>query len=553
MRRQVFFFYLFWAVLILPNCVLAFTEPLCIFGKVTLVLLPVSVYGLLMTCCAKPGKALWLLFPILFLGAFQLVLTYLFGKGVIAVDMWLNLVTTNTGEVEELLSQLAPAIMMVVLIYIPVLAAGVFSIRSTFSLSRNFRSLHRRIALGILPVGGIFLLLSYVVSPFYQIKDDLFPVNVCYNGYLAGKRCKETTRYQDAVRNFRFGAVSTHCDSVPEIVVMVIGETSRAMNWALYGYDRDTNPMLKQLPSLFVYKDEMSQSNTTHKSVPVLLSLAGAENYGDLYKSKGILAAYREAGYHTCFYSNQQRNHSFIDFLGEEADECVFIREEVSPKTEDGLLLDYMKGVLAKEYQRLFVVLHTYGSHFNYQDRYSREEAYFLPDEIKDAEKKYRSALINAYDNSIRETDRFLAELISLLKQEDVCAVMLYTSDHGEDIFDDERNQFLHASPYPTYYQLHVPLLIWTSPVYAALHSLECEQLAAHCDVPTSSHCIFHTLLGIGGLRTPYRNDSLSLASPLFHLSGRYYLDDHNEACRLRDCLDEEDLEWFKIKGLSDE
>jgi len=553
MSRQVFFFYLFGAALILPNCVLAFTEPMCIWGKVTLVLLPLSVYGLLMTCCSKPGKALWLLFPVLFLGAFQLVLTYLFGKGVIAVDMWLNLVTTNAVEVEELLSQLEPAIVMVVLIYIPVFAAGVVSIRSSCSLSGNFRSLHRKIALGLLLGGGVFLLLSYVISPSYRIKDDLFPVNVCYNGYLAGKRCKETAHYHEAVKDFHFGAVSTHCDSVPEIVVMVIGETSRAMNWALYGYDRDTNPMLKQLPSLLVYKDEMSQSNTTHKSVPVLLSPAGAENYEDLYRSKGILAAYREAGYHTCFYSNQQRNHSFIDFLGEQADECVFVREEVNPKTEDGVLLDYMKRALAKGYQRLFVVLHTYGSHFDYQDRYSKEEACFLPDEIKDVKKRYRSVLINAYDNSIRETDRFLAGLISLLEQEDVCAALLYTSDHGEDIFDDGRNQFLHASPYPTYYQLHVPLLIWTSPVYGVLHPRERAQLAAHCNVPTSSHCVFHTLLGIGGIRTPYRKDSLSLTSPLFHLSGRYYLNDHNEACRLRDCLDKEDLECFKIKGLSDE
>ena len=43
---------------------------------------------------------------------------------------------------------------------------------------------------------------------------------------------------------------------------------------------------------------------------------------------------------------------------------------------------------------------------------------------------------------------------------------MLYTSDHGEDIFDDSRHLFLHASPVPSYYQLHVPFLIWMSDTY---------------------------------------------------------------------------------------
>ena len=551
MKKQYIFCSRFWLVLVLPNLVLAFTEPICPVGKLTLVALPLAVYGLLLTWSAKPGKVLWALFPILFLGAFQLVLTYLFGKGVIAVDMWLNLVTTNEGEVEELLSQLGLAILIVVVIYVPTLVAGIVSIRSKLQLTAHFRSRFRKISLGLLMAGVVCLLLSYATSPSYQLKDDLFPVNVCYNGYLAAKRCKVTVAYKDAVKEFSYHAVATHQDTIPEVIVMVVGETSRAMNWELYGYPRETNPRLKRESSLLVYKDELSQSNTTHKSVPILLTPAGAENYEELYHSKGLLAAYREAGYYTCFYSNQQRNHSFIDFLGEQADECIFIREEINPKTEDVELLNFLKRLLSEGHRRLFVVLHTYGSHFNYQDRYSKEEAYFLPDQIRTVKKKYRGILMNAYDNSIRETDRFLADILDLLKQTEASAAMLYTSDHGEDIFDDNRNLFLHASPYPTYYQLHVPLLIWTSSVYNSLYPGEREQLAAHCEMSVSSHCIFHTLLGIGGIQTPYRNDTLSLTSDLFHLRERYYLDDHNEACRLTDCLDKEDLEWFKIKSLS--
>jgi lipid A ethanolaminephosphotransferase len=53
------------------------------------------------------------MFPILFLGAFNIVLSYLFGKGVIAVDMWLNLTTSSPDEMGEMLSQIYPAVVAV--------------------------------------------------------------------------------------------------------------------------------------------------------------------------------------------------------------------------------------------------------------------------------------------------------------------------------------------------------------------------------------------------------------------------------------------------------
>ena len=48
---------------------------------------------------------------------------------------------------------------------------------------------------------------------------------------------------------------------------------------------------------------------------------------------------------------------------------------------------------------------------------------------------------------------------------------MVYTSDHGEDIFDDARHLFLHASPLPSFWQLHVPLVVWTSSDYRQRHA----------------------------------------------------------------------------------
>ena len=552
MKKQQILFYVYWLILILPNVILAFTERINVLGRVTQILMPLAIYGLLLTLRRKPGIVLLWLFPVLFLGAFQIVLTYIFGEGIIAVDMWLNLVTTNSSEVEELLSQLLPAIVGVIILYVPTLVTAVWSLRCGAMLSHRFVCLNRSVGYGLLVVSVVSLVGSYWTGR-YQMTRDLFPVNVCYNCYLAFERDAISRSYKENSENFRFHSKSTHNDSLPEVIVCVIGETSRSANWELFGYERHTNPELLKVNGLLTFRDVMSQSNTTHKSVPILLSLASAENYDVLYSSKGILAAYKEAGYYTVFLSNQQRNHSFIDFLGEQADECVFVKERQPENLYDEVLLNEVKNILRLGYGRVFIVLHTYGSHFNYQDRYSVRDRRFIPDSIVSAARKYRKELINAYDNSILYTDHFLANLINLLDRPGCRSAMLYTSDHGEDIFDDDRHLFLHASPVPSYYQLHVPLLIWTSEDYQNSFPQEISWMEKHQAVAAGSDCVFHTLLNLGGVCTPYRNDSLSLASPLFTEKSRLYIDDHNKPLPLSECLDRKDLDVMRQKKMKDE
>ena len=111
----------------------------------------------------------------------------------------------------------------------------------------------------------------------------------------------------------------------------MIGETARACNFGLYGYERNTTPLLDKMEGVVTFTDVLTQSNTTHKSVPMLLSAASAEDYDCLYRQKGIITAFKEAGFHTAFFSNQLPNHSFIDFLGMEADDWKFIKKD-TPK-----------------------------------------------------------------------------------------------------------------------------------------------------------------------------------------------------------------------------
>lgn len=550
--RQLFF--LFIIVLAIPNVALFFTEQMPLLVRICNIILPVSVYWMVMTLSRKPGKIIWILFPFVFFAAFQLVLLYLFGQSIIAVDMFLNLLTTNSGEAMELLDNLLPAVIGVFVVYLPTLALGIVSITGNKKLDQYFIYRQRRYARMTMGVGVILTALCYADHEDYALKLDMYPVNVCYNLTLAIERAGETAGYQESSKDFTFGAQATHDKDEAEIYVLVVGETARACNFGLYGYERNTTPLLDKTEGLVAFTDVLTQSNTTHKSVPMLLSGASAENYNRIYREKGIITAFKEAGFHTAFFSNQRPNHSFIDFFGMEADEWKFIKEDAPEETNisDDELLKLVDKQLNDGHRKLFIVLHMYGSHFNYKERYPSDMAVFRPDSLTDAKYENREYLLNAYDNTICYTDGFLASLIEMLQRTNASSAMLYTSDHGEDIFDDDRHLFLHASPVPSYYQIHVPFLIWMSDNYRKNY----PDLFKNAEINrqkniSSSASFFQTMLELGGIDTPSRNDSLSVINASYTEKNRVYLNDHNEARSLNDIgMREEDFTMLQTKGI---
>ena len=554
LTSPLFLFVYAVAALAVPNVALCFTERMPLMACLANVILPAAVYALLMALSPKTGRQVWRVFLLVFFAAFQIVLLYLYGRGVIAVDMFLNLVTTNPGEAMELLDNLIPAVGTVVLLYVPLLVLAALSWARRRSLAEGFRRRALRWSACAAVVGLAVVAFCYVGngrqggtgddSFEYRAEDNVYPLNVFYNLCLAVRESYRSAHYEENVARFRFNARPTHCKDSAEVYVLVIGETARSADFQLYGYRRPTNPCLSRERGLLVFRGVRSQSNTTHKSVPMILSAATAEDHDRLYREKGILAAFREAGFHTVFISNQERNHSYIDFLGGQGDECTFIRDNVTDGapgadaavlTSDERLLPYVKRTLAKGRRKLLIVLHTYGSHFNYRDRYPQSRARFLPDTPTEAKAENRRQLVNAYDNTIVQTDRLLASVISMLRREGVASAMLYTSDHGENIFDDSRRLFLHASPRPSRFDTDVPLLVWLSPQYAAQYPQVAAALRSNLGKGVQSNAsVFPTMLSIAGIESAARADSLSLTNKRYHLGTRHYLDDHNRAVPLK-------------------
>ena len=491
---------------------------------------------------------IWISLPFLILGAFQLVLLYLFGNSIIAVDMFTNLVTTNAGEAGELLGSIWPAVAGVCILYIPLLILGVISVKNKEKLSRVFRIKTLKAALIILIIGGSASIYSSVSNSLYELKHVIFPLNVVYNIKYAVERWHMSNAYYTTSKDFKFRSTRTKSSNKREVYLLIIGETSRSLNWQLNGYPKETNPLLSKRDDVIYYPDAVTQSNTTHKSVPLILGVANANDYEDLYKTKSVIAAFKEAGFKTLYVSNQALNRSLIDYYAAEADKRIDLspvnNDLYKENLPDGNALSIIQNAIKEDNNDLFIVFHSYGSHFNYQHRYPKEMAYFKPDNTSTISHKYKQNIENAYNNSIRYTDFVLNSAIEILNDSSLCSGMLYLSDHGEDLMDDDRKKFLHASPIPTYYQLHIPMLIWMSESYISANPEKRNAAIDNHYKPVSTSATFNTMTDMANINTIMSDKTYSLLNPLFEVRERLYVTDHNDPCLFFNLgLDQKDLD----------
>ena len=541
----------FFVALIIPNCVLANTEPYSVWTVEALILMPLGFYMMWSVALRRSGVMIWLAFPFIFFCAFQIVLLYLFGNSIIATDMFTNLLTTNPGEAGELLGNIYPSVVLVCVIYLPLLWLAAREIGHKRYITRTARMNIGLTGAALFAVGLLALWPAYHVSEErHVLRDEIFPLNIMYNLGLSGSEFRKSYNFHKTSEGFTYEAERTAEAPGREVYVYIIGEASRAMNWQLYGYGRETNPLLSEVGDLVVFRDVLTQSNTTHKSVPLILSSVATDEHDELYRRKGLPALFNEAGFDTWFISNQSRQGAMIDHLAHDARHVIYIR---SPRHDTQLLDEMRKAIEKSTSRKLFFILHCYGSHFSYHQRYPREFARFKPDDDVAISREHAHTLRNAYDNSICYTDHFLAETIAFLRGlRQTSSALLYCADHGEDILDDDRERFLHASPTTTAYQLYVASLAWFSEDYRTHFPEKAAAAEANETAPATTHALFHTMADMASIRGRFLTTKVSLVSPDFDRTApRRYLNDHNEAVPFRKTgLRHEDMEVFRRYGI---
>ena len=293
----------------------------------------------------------------------------------------------------------------------------------------------------------------------------------------------------------------------PTVLVLVVGETARAANWGLSGYARQTTPRLAQLP-VVNFADVTACGTNTETSVPCLFAPVGRRDYDEarIRGSEGLLHVLAHAGVAVHWRDNQSGCKGVCDGLSHE------LVADLSPPAalcdrgrcfDEALLLGLAERLKAAQGAQV-LVLHMLGDHGpSYFRRYPPAFARFQPAcEKDDLQQCSREQIVNAYDNALLYTDEVLARLIETLRASGTDAAMLYVSDHGESL--GENNLFLHGIPYaiaPTE-QTKVPMVFWASEGFQASAGLDLACLKQRAAQPAAHDHVFHTLLGLLDVRT---------------------------------------------------
>ena len=525
-----------FAALLTPNIMMICQWHKPLLMSLTNVLVPLGLYMVLLTYVRKTWMTL--LWQVLFMAfcAFEIVLINMYGPAPIGVDMFLNVVTTNSSEAGELLGNLAWTMLLIFAIYLPSLVFGVVINKQRVSLPKSMKINKRRITFGTLGAGLLVAAICKICYPAEMLWREVFPVNAVCNLALAVDRGIDNKRYDSSKTSFRYDASSVRPQDEKETYVVILGETTRADNWQIFGYERPTTPDLAANSSVIGFGKAMSQSNTTHKIVPMLLSPLEADNYHDqIYDMKSFITAFKDAGFKTFFLSNQGRNGAVIDGFSREADSVLYLRD-TNPYALDGDLLPPLKEALGDKATKKLIVMHTYGSHYSYFDRYPNWCHTFGKDTPSQLMLTNREGLIDNYDNSVLYTSYIIDQAIKAVGQDSISAALFYAGDHGEDLFDDERCRSLHASPSPTFWQLHVPMLMWFSPQYEERHAEMVATARANKDKPVASNvALCHTLLQAAGIDTHALKKESSLVDKSYKVPKFLFLNDYNEAVTLQE------------------
>lgn len=322
--------------------------------------------------------------------------------------------------------------------------------------------------------------------------------------------------YREADHNFQRRLVDpyrvTRSRAGSEVVVLVIGESSGANSWQLFGYGRPTSPNIVRRMGqgeVAAFRAHMSTAGMTSFAVPSLLSPFDEINgIGSPPQRRSLVTVMARAGFRTAWFGANTRQ-----IAETEADEIVHASDDAMLEEDTrydewlarylGLWLDKVPSGPA------FAVLHTWGSHTPFEAHYPVSATVWNGH----LGKPYpQSQVTDNYDNSILYTDAVLEMAIARLEKDRRPALLVYVADHAEPW--PQRSLWRYRAPRDVKL-LHVPLFFWANAAWRQANAAQWDALQAFARsgqvtthqnlVPTLAH-----LLGIAYEGMPRHRDALA-------------------------------------------
>lgn len=339
---------------------------------------------------------------------------------------------------------------------------------------------------------------------------------IARSGLIYYNISKETNRLIDNLQEWTGDDVTNATQKCNKMVV-IIGESYSKYHSQLYGYEKETSPLLAKRVeegNLILYSDVITPINDTERSFRAVYSLG--EYYNDVY-SDCLLFPYvfKKSGYYTINVDNldlASNTNRVKD--SKKLSDFIFDFRNATTSQYDDEVLQWLDIDEDKYPQQLFVIK-LKGQHYDYANQFP---ASFAKYQVEDYDRTdlpdNKVQLIADYDNATIFNDYVVNSIIEYFEEDN--SVIIYFSDHGEEVFD-ERDYMGHGGTTPYLnYQVEIPFMIWMSDSYRMANSSVVQNIIANRDLPYTTDDVSHTILDMAGIGCPQFVPERSLANDEF-------------------------------------
>lgn len=315
----------------------------------------------------------------------------------------------------------------------------------------------------------VIFMMGAIVLLHWKFKTENLIINSYYS-YLDYKMTKANLK-KNLAQTYSNFIEDVNSKDEEQTYIIIIGESTSALHMELYGYRRETNPLLSNI------KDELIVFNnviTPHvHTITALDKILTQSDYENSYKEQNtsIVQLANEAGFSTYWISNQRPvglHESIPTLIGSAAKHTLFLNTQNSNGSIfDETILPSLKNALKSKEKKKVIFLHLIGTHSAYSKRYPEAFNFFKEKNVLNKKLSGKeSAIINEYDNAIRYNDFIVYSIIESAKAMDINGYVLYFSDHGDEVYDT-MNLMGHNEYHGTQSMYEIPFLLWSSKKYA--------------------------------------------------------------------------------------
>lgn len=320
------------------------------------------------------------------------------------------------------------------------------------------------------------------------------------------------------------------CEGLATNVVVVIGESSNRQHNSIYGFALPTTPRLEaERNNLFLFSQAVAPATNTAASLERILTFKKDDRKdGDWYTYPNVVDLFHNCGYTTYWYSNQNQGGLYMDSsaaIATHADEAKYVGVTSSSDMQwyyDELLLPCLDKAFADDgASRKLIFLHLMGSHTGYMARYPEKYSRFTVQEVTENMPKpwmntSKAKVLSEYLNSIYYTDYILGEILNKVKESPNPSLMLYLSDHGEAVYDEDDYVGRDKK------HVEVPFILYMNDAYRRRNPEMVETVREALDRPFSTANTIHSLITLTGTEYPLYEEAEDVLSPKFRPRKRY-------------------------------